>query len=78
MDYGTHVLISVAPVSLGYGIAGGMEVSGLIAMVVTGLLSWGGMRGELAVAMAMSLPDGPEKAVILHMTYGVVTFSIRA
>jgi NhaP-type Na+/H+ or K+/H+ antiporter len=26
--------------------------------------------------MAMSLPDSPEKAVILHMTYGVVAFSI--
>ena len=26
--------------------------------------------------MAMSLPDGPEKDVILHMTYGVVAFSI--
>jgi NhaP-type Na+/H+ or K+/H+ antiporter len=24
----------------------------------------------------MSLPDSPEKAVILHMTYGVVAFSI--
>ncbi|MEA3278009.1 MAG: cation:proton antiporter, partial [Pseudomonadota bacterium] len=30
----------------------------------------------LAVAMALSLPDGPGKAVILHMTYGVVAFSI--
>ena len=26
--------------------------------------------------MAMPLPDGPEKAVILDMTYGVVAFSI--
>ena len=26
--------------------------------------------------MAMSLPDMPEKTVILHMTYGVVAFSI--
>jgi CPA1 family monovalent cation:H+ antiporter len=26
--------------------------------------------------MALSLPDSPEKALILHMTYGVVAFSI--
>lgn len=43
---------------------------------LTNLLTWGGLRGGLAVAMALSLPDGPEKALILHMTYGVVAFSI--
>ena len=42
----------------------------------TNLLTWGGLRGGLAVAMAMSLPDSPEKAVMQHMTYGVVAFSI--
>jgi CPA1 family monovalent cation:H+ antiporter len=168
-DYGTHVLISLAVVSLGYGLAEHLEVSGPIAMVVTGLvvgnfslprlveqqrapfetfwqavdeilnavlfvviglhiaivpsagllptatiailvclaarwisvylslnalslagalkadrlgltnlLTWGGLRGGLAVAMALSLPNSPEKAVILHMTYGVVVFSIIA
>lgn len=40
------------------------------------LLSWGGLRGGLAIAMALSLPDGMEKDVILRMTYGVVAFSI--
>jgi CPA1 family monovalent cation:H+ antiporter len=166
-DYGTHVLISLAVVSLSYGLAETLEVSGPIAIVVTGLvvgnfslprltaqqrapfgtfwqaieevlnamlfvviglhvaimpseglppsatiavlvcllarwisvnlslnalsvagalkadrlgltnlLTWGGLRGGLAVAMAMSLPDGPDKPVILHMTYGVVMFSI--
>jgi CPA1 family monovalent cation:H+ antiporter len=165
--YGTHVLISLAVVSLGYGLADQLEVSGPIAMVVTGLavgnfslprlaepqsapfetfwqaidevlnavlfvviglhvaivpstglvptatvavliclaarwisvylsvnalsfadalnvdrrgltnlLTWGGLRGGLAIAMAMSLPESPEKPVILHMTYGVVAFSI--
>ena len=40
------------------------------------LLSWGGLRGGLALAMALSLPAGAEKDLILHMTYGVVAFSI--
>jgi len=43
---------------------------------LTNLLTWGGLRGGLAIAMAMSLPDSPDKDVILHMTYGVVAFSI--
>jgi CPA1 family monovalent cation:H+ antiporter len=42
----------------------------------TNLLTWGGLRGGLAIAMAMSLPESPEKPVILHMTYGVVVFSM--
>lgn len=40
------------------------------------LLTWAGLRGGLAIAMALSLPDGPERALVLHMTYGVVAFSI--
>lgn len=43
---------------------------------LSNLLTWGGLRGGLAVAIALSLPDGPESALILHMTYGVVAFSI--
>jgi CPA1 family monovalent cation:H+ antiporter len=43
---------------------------------LTNLLTWGGLRGGLAIAMALSLPGGPEKDLILHMTYGVVAFSI--
>jgi len=40
------------------------------------ILTWGGLRGGLSVAMALSLPDGPSKDAILTITYGVVVFSI--
>jgi CPA1 family monovalent cation:H+ antiporter len=40
------------------------------------ILTWGGLRGGLSVAMALSLPDGPNKATILTITYGIVVFSI--
>lgn len=40
------------------------------------ILVWGGLRGGLSVAMALSLPEGPEKSIILPMTYIVVLFSI--
>jgi CPA1 family monovalent cation:H+ antiporter len=167
-EYGTHVLVSLSVVALGYAVAEHLEVSGPIAMVVTGLvignytmprlergerlplktfwaavdevlnsvlfvliglhiavvpvytpglpwaiiaiavcllarwvsvflplnalsiagllkadvlgltnlLTWGGLRGGLALAMALSLPNGPEKEIILHATFGVVAFSI--
>jgi CPA1 family monovalent cation:H+ antiporter len=29
-----------------------------------------------ALALALSLPDGPEKPLIVNMTFGVVAFSI--
>jgi CPA1 family monovalent cation:H+ antiporter len=43
---------------------------------LTNLLTWGGLRGGLAIAMALSLPDSPHRAIILQMTYAVVGFSI--
>ncbi len=40
------------------------------------ILTWGGLRGGISVALALSLPTGAERDVILFSTYGVVIFSI--
>ena len=40
------------------------------------LLTWAGVRGGISVALALSLPAGPERDVILTLTYSVVVFSI--
>ncbi|MEJ2502488.1 MAG: sodium:proton antiporter [Gemmatimonadota bacterium] len=40
------------------------------------LLTWGGLRGGIAIALALSIPPRPERDLILAMTYVVVVFSI--
>jgi CPA1 family monovalent cation:H+ antiporter len=40
------------------------------------LLTWGGLRGALSIAMAFLLPQGHERELILTTTYIVVIFSI--
>jgi CPA1 family monovalent cation:H+ antiporter len=40
------------------------------------ILTWGGLRGGISVAMALSLPPGPARDTILAATYVVVVFSI--
>jgi len=43
---------------------------------LTKLLTWGGLRGGLALALALSLPDSSTKPLIVNMTFAVVAFSI--
>jgi CPA1 family monovalent cation:H+ antiporter len=40
------------------------------------VLTWGGLRGGISVALALSLPAGPERDLVLALTYAVVVFSI--
>jgi CPA1 family monovalent cation:H+ antiporter len=40
------------------------------------VLTWGGLRGGISVALALSLPRGPEREVLVSVTYAVVLFSI--
>ena len=40
------------------------------------VLTWGGLRGGVSVALALSLPSGPERDLLLSITYIVVLSSI--
>lgn len=40
------------------------------------ILTWGGLRGGISVALALSLPPGGERDVIVAVTYVIVSFSI--
>ena len=40
------------------------------------VLTWGGLRGGISIALALSIPEVPEKSAILAATYAVVLFTI--
>jgi monovalent cation:H+ antiporter, CPA1 family len=40
------------------------------------ILGWGGLHGALSLALALSLPLGSERTLILSVTYAVVAFSV--
>ncbi len=40
------------------------------------MMVWGGLRGGISVALALSLPSGETRDLLLIMTYGVVVFAI--
>ena len=39
-------------------------------------LTWGGLRGAIPLALALSLPPGPERDLLLPATYSVGLFSL--
>ncbi|MGA7328877.1 MAG: sodium:proton antiporter, partial [Rhodomicrobium sp.] len=74
-------LLAVAAALIGRFVSIGLPVAvaGFFAKAERGTIAvsiWGGLRGGLSVAMALSLPPGPYKEIILPATYIVVLFSI--
>jgi CPA1 family monovalent cation:H+ antiporter len=40
------------------------------------VLTWGAVRGGISIALALSLPTGPARSLILAATYAVVLFTV--
>ena len=40
------------------------------------ILTWGGLRGGISVALALSIPESPERDIIVAITYIIVVLSI--
>ncbi len=74
-------LISIAIVLVARAIAVGVPMMALMRFLpftrgAFPLLVWGGLRGGISIALALSLPDGPMRDLILSATYVVVVFSV--
>ena len=81
------LVIDLHPAALAAGAVAIVAVTGSRLLAVGGTMrlmgrpgplvaTWAGLRGGISVALALSLPPGPEREVILTMTYVVVIFSI--
>ena len=67
------LLVRLVSVGIPFGLLG-QELSFRKNAVKT--LTWGGLRGGIAVALALSIPNGPQRSIIVFITYMVVVFSI--
>ena len=81
------LVIDLHPAALAAGAVAIVAVTGSRLLAVGGTMrlmgrpgplvaTWAGLRGGISVALALSLPPGPERELVLTMTYVVVIFSI--
>ncbi len=81
MRYISAALILIPVVLLARFLSAGSAVTVLRTRIhfPTGtvrILTWAGLRGGISVALALSLPAGPERNALVTITYGIMVFSI--
>lgn len=80
-SFGWLAVASIPPVLLARFLAVSIPVTALQSRMffVAGtipVLTWGGLRGGISIALALSLPEVIEKPALLAATYAVVLFTI--
>jgi CPA1 family monovalent cation:H+ antiporter len=81
LDYVIFGLLAIAITLLGRfsGVGVPISIMRLLRSFERGtirILTWGGLRGGISVALALSLPDVPVKDLFVTATYSVVVFSV--
>jgi CPA1 family monovalent cation:H+ antiporter len=79
-----HTLLGLVaiPITLAARAAALKLLSGLLPAsrmhgpAALGVLWWGGLRGGISIALALSLPDGPTRDLLLAATFAAVLFSV--
>jgi CPA1 family monovalent cation:H+ antiporter len=80
-DYLLAGLIAIPLVLFARGISVSLPITALrkkrhFSRHVIKILTWSGLRGGISVALALSLPKGPERSLFVAITYVIVVFSI--
>lgn len=79
-----YLLIGIAAIAITL-LARGIAVLGMVKAVpgvrldapgVVRVLWWGGLRGGISIALALSLPAGPTRNLLLAATFAAVLFSV--
>jgi CPA1 family monovalent cation:H+ antiporter len=89
VEAGAAIIVGIVAVLIGralvtYGLLGGAAriVRGRDRAIPTGwlhVLFWSGLRGAVAVALALSLPvDIPQRSLLQTITFGIVVFTLIA
>jgi CPA1 family monovalent cation:H+ antiporter len=81
---GAHVVIALSAIFLVLGaryasvwiLVKAMRFRRTFSKGVVEILTWGGLRGGISIALALSIPLVPERRLILAATYVVVIFSV--
>jgi CPA1 family monovalent cation:H+ antiporter len=81
VSYVAAGLISIALVLVARAVAVGLPMLLLMRFLpftrgAFPVLVWGGLRGGISIALALTLPEGPLRDLILSATYVVVVFSV--
>ena len=80
--FATLLGIAVVVGAIGYrffrnnGSVAPAEVTAMLPKGAWQVLPWGGLRGGISVALALSIPSGPARDILVTLTYAVVVFSI--
>lgn len=69
------LVLIVRVISVGLPITVVRKVTSVAPNLVK-ILVWGGLRGGISVALALSLPEGDSRDLVLFLTYVIVVFSI--
>lgn len=72
------VVIPLALLARATSVAAPLAIVGLgvPATQTMAALTWGGLRGGISIALALSVPDFPQKPMLLVITYAVVLFGL--
>ena len=70
------IIVILARFASVWSLVRAMRVKRKFSKGVVEILTWGGLRGGISIALALSLPSVPERDFILTATYAVVVFSL--